>query len=173
MPVREALQALQGEGLVTILPHKGATVVSLDARFVRNVYSIRDAIENLLARTTLPKMSMRDIQRLEEVQSRFAAAVADGDAETVFALNREFHFTLYRHAENEEALRIYDHYNSLLGALRRVYDFGPERRANMPQEHEETLAALRSRDEERLANSIRRQCEQGMNDLLASMNQKA
>lgn len=169
MPIREALQALQGEGLVNILPHRGARVLSLDAKFIRNVYSIRTAVELLLASSSLPNIGGDEIHELEAIQKRFALAAQHGDADEVFALNREFHYTIYRHADNDEAVRIYDHYNALIGALRRVYDFGPARRERMVAEHEDTLAALRSRDGARLTSSIRAQCERGLGDVLASM----
>lgn len=169
MPVREALQSLQGEGLVKILPHKGARVLSLDTKSVWNVYEIREAIEVLLVKSSLANMSTQDIEGLEAVQERFARALKHAEAERVFALNREFHYLLYSHADNREALRIYDHYNSLMGALRRAYDFGPSRRESMSVEHEETLSALRAHDEAALVASIRTQCERGRDDLLESM----
>ena len=48
--IREALQQLQGEGLITIFPHRGASVRSVDKRFVSNIYDLRFAIENMLIR---------------------------------------------------------------------------------------------------------------------------
>ena len=50
MPIREALQQLQGEGLLDILPNRGASVRTVDARMVRNIYDLRGAIESMLVR---------------------------------------------------------------------------------------------------------------------------
>ncbi len=170
MPVREALHALQGEGLLTILPRKGARVLTLDARFVRNVYDLRRTIEAYLAGSSLSNIREQDIPPLEAIQRRFAAAVHVATAEQFFNLNREFHLALYRHADNPEALRVYDHYHALLGSLRHVYGYSPERRTRMVADHEDTLAALRTRDKERLTHSIQTQSDQGMEDLLANMS---
>ncbi len=170
MPIREALQALQGEGLLTILPHRGARVRSLDTRFVRNVYNLRAVIETYLACASLPSLREQDIEELQAVQRRFAGAVSDASAEDFFALNREFHYTLYLHADNDEALRVYDHYGALLGSLRHVYGYSPRRRIRMVEDHEDTLAALRAQDEGRLTRSIRSQSDRGMEDLLSNMN---
>src|SRR5918997_1452748 len=57
MPVREALQRLRGEGIIVLLPHRGARVVSLDENLVSNIYDLRGAIESLLARRSLPNLT--------------------------------------------------------------------------------------------------------------------
>ena len=171
MPVREALQALQGEGLVTILPHKGARVLSLNAKYIRNVYEIRSAIESMLARGSLQNISKRHVQQLEAAQGRFAAAAAHGDDEQVFLLNREFHYLLYSLADNEGGLRLYDHYNSISGALRRACGYSAQRRTEIVQDHEDTLEALRTQDEERLIRSILSQSNRGVEDLIAKIGQ--
>lgn len=170
MPVREALHALQGEGLLTILPRRGARVLTLDAHFVRNVYDLRSTIEAYLVRASLSNLQEQDIPPLETIQRRFASAVEYSTAEQFFNLNREFHLTLYRHADNDEALRVYDHYHSLLGSLRHVYGYSFQRRVRMIEDHENTLVALRSRDMERLTHSIQVQSDRGLEDLLANMS---
>lgn len=171
MPVREALRALHGEGLVTVLPHKGARVLSLDPKYVRNVYDIRSAIEAMLARRSLQNVSRNHIQRLEEAERRFAAAASGGSHEQVFSLDREFHRLLYSLADNEEGLRLYEHYNSISGTLRHLYGYSAHRRAEMIQDHEETIEALKTQDEERLTLSIWTQNGRGMNDLIAKLEQ--
>ncbi len=172
MPVREALQALQGEGLITILPHRGARVLSLTTKYIRNVYEIRSAIEVMLAKDSLQNVSRRHIQRIEAAEERFAVAAASGDDDQVFLLNREFHFLLYSLADNDEAVRLYDHYNSLSRALRRAYGYSSRRRDEMVKDHDDTLEALRTQDEEGLIRSIQRQSNRGMDDLIARLGQQ-
>lgn len=171
MPVREALQALQGEGLITISPHKGAHVLSLDARVVRNVYDIRAAVESLLACSSMPNLGGDDLDELENAQRRLEEAAKDENPDRFFDLNKEFHLCLYSHSENDDAFRIYDHYNSLLGTLRRVYGFTPQRRVEVFKEHWEILDAVRSRDPERIVRSVVAHIVHGRDEMLASMTQ--
>ena len=166
MPVREALQSLQGEGLVNILPHKGARVLSLDVRFVRNVFGIRCAIESLLARSSVHNLTNAAIARLDNAHGRFCVADREGDTEQVFTLNRAFHVLCYQYSDNDEAFRIYDHYNSLFGTLRRLYGFSPQRSEDLIKEHGTILDALRSRDEENAGRLVWSHCEGAREELL-------
>src|SRR5688500_19806519 len=81
LPVREALQALEGEGLITILPHKGATVLSLDAKRVSDIYDLRGAVESLLVRRSLPNLTNAAMRQLGEIHRDLAAAVKAEDSE--------------------------------------------------------------------------------------------
>lgn len=169
MPVREALQALEGEGLINILPHKGAKVLSLDARRVSNIYDVRGVIESLLIRLAVPNLTNAAMARLAEIHETLKKEVREGDDESVFALNQEFHKLIYRHAENADALGVYDRYANLLGVLRGTYGFDRLRLRQMVDEHGQILEALRAQDEERLEKLARLHCEGAKVDLVARM----
>ena len=169
MPVREALQALQGEGLITIAPHRGAGVQRFDAKRVRNVYDLRGALESLLIRLAVPNLTNRAMAKLAELHRQIAERVAAEDFGEVFDLNREFHNLIYRHADNDEALQSYDRYAQLLGTLRAHFGFSRTRMRTMVSEHEEILETLRIQDEDRLALLARSHMEGAKADLLARM----
>src|SRR6266508_1850881 len=71
MPVREALQALHGEGLIEIQPHRGAGVLPLDITRVRNIYDLRAAIEGLLVRLAVPNLTNAALSQLAQIQQEF------------------------------------------------------------------------------------------------------
>ena len=171
MPVREALQRLQGEGIVILLPHKGARVLSLDAHFVNNMYDLRGAIESLLARLALPNLTNAAMARLEELWQQIDQAAQDGDEKLLLALNGEFHRLLYRHADNPLALEIYNHYSSLMGTLRQKYGEGPGRLAEISAGLAETLLALRAQDAEQLSRLSLDICDRAKKDILNLMEQ--
>lgn len=169
MPVREALQRLQGEGIVVLVPHKGARVVSLDARLVGSIYDLRGAIESLLARLSLPNLTNGAVARLGELYRQFAEAAERGDEARVLALNTEFHRLLYRHADNSVALEIYDRYAGLMGALRQKYGIGPGALAARVAGLAGVLDALHAQDAGRLGKAVEAQCELAKQDLLGLM----
>ncbi len=169
MPVREALQALEGEGLITILPHKGATVLSLDAKRVSDIYDLRGAVESLLVRRSLPNLTNAAMRQLGEIHRDLAAAVKAEDSETVFSLNTTFHSTINRHAENPEASAVYGRYVNILGSLRAHYGFSQFRMRQMEKEHEKLLKLLRDQDEAKLDDLIRVHVEGAKLDLISRM----
>jgi DNA-binding GntR family transcriptional regulator len=171
MPVREALQCLQGEGIVVLLPHKGARVLSLDAHFVNNMYDLRGTIESLLARLALPNLTNAVMARLDEIWQQIDLAAKNGDEKGLLALNGEFHRLLYRHADNPIALEIYNHYSGLMGTLRQKYGEGPGRLEEISAGLAEVLDALRAQDAERLSRLSLHICEQAKKDILNLMEQ--
>jgi DNA-binding GntR family transcriptional regulator len=169
MPVREALQSLEGEGLIEIAPHKGAAVLPLDVSRVRNIYDLRGALEALLIRLAVPNLSNRAMSQAAALHDRMKAEAASGDPAELFSLDQQFHQLLYRHADNAEAFNLYNRYASLLGTLHETYGFSKARVGQMVDEHQEILDSLRSQDERRLATIIERHCEGAKLDMLALM----
>ncbi|SHG68005.1 DNA-binding transcriptional regulator, GntR family [Pollutimonas bauzanensis] len=169
MPVREALQALEGEGLLEIAPHKGAAVLPLDEARVRNIYDLRGALEALLIRLAVPNLSNRAMAQLAAAHEHMKEEAKKDDPARLFALNHQFHDLIYRHADNPEAYAMYNRYASLLCSLRERYGFGVLRIRDMLAEHEEILGLLRSQDEGRLSSLAERHCQGAKFDLLNLM----
>jgi DNA-binding GntR family transcriptional regulator len=96
LPVREALRILQSDGLVSIVANSGAWVSKLDARECSESYEIRERIEPLLLRESMPLLSEDDVATMR----RLAEQMHDGaDVETFLQLDREFHLMSYARAE--------------------------------------------------------------------------
>jgi DNA-binding GntR family transcriptional regulator len=172
MPVREALQALEGEGLIEIAPHKGAAVLALDGPRMRNIYDLRGALETLLIRLALPNLSNRVMAEIAALHRHMQDEVGKQDPSNLYALNDRFHKLIYRHAENDEAFDIYDRYARLLGTLRDNFGFSKDRVRDMMVEHEAIIDALRAQDEDRLVQLVADHCQGAKIDLLAQMDRK-
>ncbi|MEN6534726.1 MAG: GntR family transcriptional regulator [Bryobacteraceae bacterium] len=146
MPVREALQKLQGEGLIVIAPNRGASVRTVDERFIRNIYDLRAAVEVMLVRRCIDHLKGDDTFPLYAIQSRFEDAAAAGDIETALGMNKNLHRAIYRIADNPEALETVERYWDLLGGLRKRYGFGLSRVEAITAEHRQLLRAIDARD---------------------------
>lgn len=92
IPVREALRALEYEGLVTSLPYRGFTVTELDADDIEEVYDLRILLESHAVRLAVPLMTDEDLQTLDELYSEMIGAEA-GDAQ--LAARERFYIRLY------------------------------------------------------------------------------
>ncbi len=93
MPVREALRDLEAEGLVTIFPHRGATVTQLSADELQDIYDIRVLLEEMATRLAVPLMTEATLAELTSLVEQMENHV--GDVATLVKLNHQFHLTLY------------------------------------------------------------------------------
>jgi DNA-binding GntR family transcriptional regulator len=106
IPVREALFQLEAEGLVRILPHKGATVAALSAEEVAEAFELRCLLEPRLLAASAPRLTPQDYAEIDEVLGQYAAALGSGDTASWGELNTRLHLLLYRRAERPRALGI-------------------------------------------------------------------
>ncbi len=98
IPVREALLQLEAEGLVQIVPHKGAMVTGLSKAEVDDVFALRVMLEVRLLRNSAPLLSAEDFADLDAIQHAFSDAIRRRDTSRWGALNAELHMALYRRA---------------------------------------------------------------------------
>jgi len=101
-PVREALTRLAAEGLVELVPNRGARVSSWSAAELAGVFDLRAALEPRLTELAATRATPAEIAALEELAVAMRAAGAPGpgrDLEAIVALNREFHALLVRIAD--------------------------------------------------------------------------
>jgi len=104
IPVREALRMLAAEGLVTLVANSGAWVTNLTMAECAEMYLIRERLEPLLLRTSMPRLGEAAIGRLAELTQEMEAAGADVDA--FLRADREFHLSSYAGAAPGETWQI-------------------------------------------------------------------
>jgi len=92
IPVREALRALEYEGLVTSEPHRGFTVTELDADDIEEVYDLRIVLESHAVRIALPLLTEQDLEELERLYEAMVSAVA---ADEQLAARERFYTFLF------------------------------------------------------------------------------
>lgn len=93
-PVREALSRLAAEGLVDLVPNRGARVATWTTDELREVFDLRLAVEPVLVALAVPNLGAAEVDRLDDLAERMLAAGAPGprqDLGALVALNRDFH----------------------------------------------------------------------------------
>ena len=95
IPIREALKILQRDGLVEIVPNRGARVVRLDSSEVPAAYLLRGMLEGLATRLAGPQLSKQDFARLEGLISQMEEAAEGADYESYYGANRSFHSAIF------------------------------------------------------------------------------
>lgn len=169
MPIREALQKLQGEGLVSINPFKGAQVKKVDRKFVRDLYDFRTAVERMLVLKAYSRIPRIGIERLKETHVLYEETMKKEDTDSLVAVNLEYHLAIFKYADNDVALEILNSHSSLLGTLRKIYGFSSGRSAEVYKEHDDIIEALQNSDEDRLLEVYELHCKNAKVDLLNMM----
>ena len=170
MPIREALQQLQGEGLVVIEQHKGAYVRHIDKKFVSNIYDVRRVIEVFLTLESMRSITDDILKRLWKIQAGCEKAAKKGNLEQLLKYNTDFHGTLYKLADNEEAFHLVEGHWQLINSLRMSFGFGVTRAEEIISEHEQILRALENRDEKALEEAANLHCLHAKEDVLLQMD---
>ncbi len=145
-PVREALQLLQGEGLLEMHPNRGAQVKGLDRNRLVHIYEIRGALESFMARRFADHASPADLRTLEAIQVQHDAALDADDAAEISRTNGLFHALINGHGNNAEALALIDRYYDLSSTIRRRFGFSNLYPKRVRTEHHAMLAAFRRHD---------------------------
>ncbi|KVE36321.1 GntR family transcriptional regulator [Burkholderia sp. TSV86] len=148
MPIREALRALHGEGLLVIEPNRGARIRTVDREFIGNVFDIRSALEVLLIRKMVIRATPEDVEALRDIESRFEAYVDAEDYESALRTNREFHARINAVANNPDAVALLDRHWLLIAALWHRFDYGAERFHGVINDHRHLISAIAERDVE-------------------------
>lgn len=150
-PVREALRRLQSEGLVEVLPHRGARVVDWRELDIAAMYDLRAVVEGFLVRRAAVMISDDEIDRLARLCDEIERSVAAHQlgeavlADQMAEFNQQFHGAIARAAGGELFAAVRSSVVIAPLVLRTVYDYTPEDQARSDRHHREMLAAFRAR----------------------------
>lgn len=104
IPIREALLQIEAEGLVRILPHRGAVVAELSADEIDEVFALRADLEPVLLLRSAPALTEDDYTSLRHLRDAYADDLRAGHVSRWGAHNTRFHLALYRHAGRPRTL---------------------------------------------------------------------
>lgn len=105
-PIREAIQQLVAEGVLSHSPYKGVQVAEVRLEDMREVYLIRSVTEALATRQAVPNLRIADVVHLRELQASIAENVEKGELTVLRKLNYEFHMLIYEAANMPQLLHL-------------------------------------------------------------------
>lgn len=146
MPVREALQKLEGEGLVVVAPNRGASVRQVNALLLGHVYDVIEALDSMLTAKAALLASDADLRRIRQSERAFAAAARRRDWRACLACNDTFHKAIHAASGNAEAMRLISTPDGLIRALRSRLGYGSERLDDIVAQHAAIVDAIETQD---------------------------
>lgn len=99
-PIREALQRLDSEGLVNVVPRRGTFVSDISVTDLQKIFELRIVLEGFCARLAAQRITEDQIQRMEAVLSDLEE-LQDGNPSALISIDKRFHRLLYRASDNE------------------------------------------------------------------------
>lgn len=157
IPVREALQILQSEGLVTNVPHMGATVSPISQQSIDEVFTLMEGLESVATRRAAERLTPENAAELEQVVAAMDEARAAARYDEWADLNTRFHLAISRMAGMPMLLEMTERVLAHWDRIRRFYFNGVlvHRVALAQEEHRKLLRLIREKDLPALEHMVR------------------
>ena len=153
-PLREALKVLATEGLVELIPSRGAFVRTLTVKDARDMLEVLSSLERLAGPMTCQNASDEAIRAVRRLHDEMLAFYAVRDRLQYFKRNQQIHSALISLSGNESLTLVHDILQSRMKRIRYIGDQKDESWAAAVDEHEEMIAALEARDGARLSSAM-------------------
>lgn len=145
-PVREALRQLELEGLVTIIPNRGAYVNMITAKDVQDIYVIRPMLEGLCARWATENITKEQLDELEETLCLSEYHTRKGNYEKLYELDSLFHEQLYRASGSRILNHVLSDFHDYVKKVRRMTIASQTRSVKSTEEHRAIFEAISRKD---------------------------
>ena len=174
-PVREAIRKLELEGLVVMVPRKGAYVAGVSMKDIHEVYEVRSALEMLAVTLAAERITEEELDALERQVLRESEEEdrQDGsDLDNIIYIDSSFHDIIYQAAHNQRLVQFVNILQEQLQRFRAASLARPGRSKTALEEHKQIVEALSDRNGELAARLAREHIENAENAMIASMEEK-
>jgi DNA-binding GntR family transcriptional regulator len=154
-PLREAFRTLAGEGIVELLPNRGAAVAALSRADVEHAFELMGALEGLAGELAAQRATPAEIDEIRALHFEMLAAHARRDLPAYYRVNREIHQRIAACARNPLLAATHGRLNARLQALRFRSNLNPDKWDAAVAEHGLMVDALAARDGARLGAVLR------------------
>ncbi|MCR4425446.1 MAG: GntR family transcriptional regulator [Firmicutes bacterium] len=164
-PIREALNKLETEGLVSIYPKRGIFVTNITLKDVMDIYTIRECIEPLAARLATPLIDLESVQHFVDI---YLSPKREHTLEDYIITDCAFHTLIANSTDNPRLaqilLSLYDQ-NSRIRILSKIRV--KERQEKAREEHRELIKCFQARDADRAEEVMRMHITNGKKTALS------
>jgi DNA-binding GntR family transcriptional regulator len=173
-PVREALRQLELEGLVSVVPNKGAHVNGITPKDIQDIYIIRSYLEGLCARWACENITNEQVEELEEIIYLSEFHAKKDHHEQILELDNKFHEIIYEASKSKMLEHVLSDFHHYVKRVRKVTLSSMTRAIESNQEHMVMVEAIKQRDADRaeelakehIRNTIQNISKQGLENLI-------
>ena len=145
-PIREAIRKLELEGLVLMIPRKGAEVAKISEKSLRDVLEVRRSLEELAIELACQRMTEEELAQLEQAQAAFSSAISRAVAMPIAETDEHYHDINYQGTYNDKLVQMLNNLREQMYRYRLEYIKDEDKRQVLLVEHEHILAALKGRN---------------------------
>ena len=139
-PIREAIRKLELEGLVIMIPRKGAEVADITEKSLRDVLEVRKALEELAVQLACEKITQEELEELEQAGENFKDITEVAEADV------RFHDVIYMATDNQKLIHLLNKLREQMYRYRVEYLKNPDVHEQLTQEHEEIVYHIKRRE---------------------------
>ncbi|HBF37760.1 MAG TPA: GntR family transcriptional regulator, partial [Firmicutes bacterium] len=139
---------LELEGLVVMIPRKGAYVAGMSTKDIADVFEIRGALEGLAAELASERATDDDLERMERYLVKISEEIDTGDLSKVVETDTDFHTLIYEASRNARLSQIINNLREQIQRFRTTSLSYPGRMKKALEEHRKIVEAISSRDGE-------------------------
>ena len=145
-PVREAMRKLELEGLVVMIPRRGAQVANITEKDLNDVLEVRIALENLSIENACARMTEEQLDELWKAAKSFESTRDEGNLVKLAEADVAFHEIIYKSSDNRRLNQVLNNLREQIYRYRVEYLKDEETRKLLVKEHEELYRAIKNRD---------------------------
>jgi DNA-binding GntR family transcriptional regulator len=160
-PIREAIKELEPLGLVTKRSRRGARVVELAARDVREIYEVKTMLDGLAARLAAERITDGELAGIQALHQRMQQLVTRGDRDGYATTSRRFHEAIIEAGGNARLIRIYAAMSRQIWWLGTMVMTRSDRSETSMREHADLVDALVARDPKRAQEAAENHARHG------------
>ena len=168
-PIRGALHRLAEEGLVEILPNRGATVIGINVDDLIAIYKIRQRLEGLASSLAAKRITEEELSKLAEAVELAEFYISKNDTEHIKELDTVFHSIIYRASGSRFLARTLSELHRKIKSYRKRSLSVPGRLEKSESEHREILKAIRSGDADMADKLTSRHVERALENMLSAL----
>ena len=154
-PLREAFRLMEKEGLIKMIPRKGAVVHPLSREDLSEVYEVISVLEGLAGRLFCERGTKEDLARLKKIYNGMEAQVKGNNLSKYEKLNREFHDIFISGSGNKRIKQICNTFQKQIRWFQKITLSFAGRQEISLKEHRRMLDAFSKRDSERAEREVR------------------
>lgn len=153
-PIREAIRMLELEGLVTMIPRRGATVAEITIGGMQDVLEVRSALDRLAIELACDRITDEELATLKDAKLCFEANIKKGDVVAIADADVRFHDIIVSAAKNERLVQMFNNLSEQVYRYRYECVKNTAVHKALVHEHDEIYLSLLHKDKEKAIATV-------------------